>query len=77
MTEKCKKCQMNEGCACYPDNYECFIKKKFYNKAIDDFTEKIKDANITNAFVLYQADEIDLAEFMDLVSDEIAEQLKS
>lgn len=48
-----------------------------YDKAIDEFAEKMKDANTTNAFVLYQADEIDLAEFISLAVDEIAQQLKA
>lgn len=45
-------------------------------KAIDEFAEKMKNVNLTNAFVLYCADEIDLEEFMGLASDEIAKEMK-
>lgn len=50
--------------------------KDIRDNAIDDFSRMMKDANLTNAFVLYQADEIDLSEFIDLASDEIANRLK-
>lgn len=47
-----------------------------YNQALEDFSKKMKEANLTNSFVLYYGDEIDLEEFMNLASDEIKEQLK-
>lgn len=41
MIVKCKKCSMNENCICIPDADECYIRKEAYNKAIDDFRNKI------------------------------------
>lgn len=50
--------------------------KDGYNQALEDFSKKMKEINLTNSFVLYYSDEIDLEEFMNLASDEILEQLK-
>lgn len=50
--------------------------KDIRDNAIDDFSRMMKNANLINAFVLYQADEIDLSEFIELASDEIANRLK-
>lgn len=36
-------CPTNEGCICIPDADECFIRKQSYEKAIDDFAEKIAE----------------------------------
>lgn len=49
--------------------------KSIYNQALEDFNKKMKEVNLTNSFVLYYGDEIDLEEFMNLASDEIKEQL--
>ncbi len=49
--------------------------KEIYNQALEDFSKKMKEANLTNSFVLYYGDEIDLEEFMNLASEEIKEQL--
>lgn len=46
-----------------------------YNQALEDFSTKMKEVNLTNSYVLYCGDEIDLEEFMNLASEEIKEQL--
>ena len=52
------------------------VEDRIREKAIDEFAERIKDLNITKAFVPYLQGEKDLSEFIDLASDDIAEQLK-
>ena len=37
----CRKCSMNENCICIPSSDECFIRKDSYNRAIDDFAERL------------------------------------
>ena len=56
---------------------ECIEKqmKETYNQALEDFSAKMKEVNLTNSFVLYCGNEIDLEEFMILASEEIKEQL--
>lgn len=41
MIVKCKKCSMNENCICIPSADECHIRKEAYNKAIQDFYDKV------------------------------------
>lgn len=41
MTVECRKCSMNENCICIPSADECFVRKESYNKAIDDFADKM------------------------------------
>lgn len=50
--------------------------KDIYNQALENFSKKMKEVNLTNSFALYYGNEIDLEEFMNLASDEIKEQLK-
>ena len=49
--------------------------KETYNQALEDFSAKMKEVNLTNSFALYCGAEIDLEEFMILASEEIKEQL--
>lgn len=41
MTIECKSCSMHEQCICETSADECEIRKQSYNKAIDDFYNKI------------------------------------
>ena len=62
-------------CMTFSKNDISRIENEAYNQALEDFSKKMKEVNLTNSFVLYYGDEIDLEEFMILASDEIKEQL--
>jgi hypothetical protein len=44
MTIECKNCSMHEECICEASADECEIRKQSYNKAVDDFYNKIIEA---------------------------------
>lgn len=44
MTIECKSCSMHEQCICEASADECEIRKQSYNKAVDDFYNKIIEA---------------------------------
>ena len=44
MTIECKNCSMHEQCICEVSADECEIRKQSYNKAVDDFYNKIIEA---------------------------------
>lgn len=44
MTIECKNCSMHEECICEASADECKIRKQSYNKAVDDFYNKIIEA---------------------------------
>ena len=44
MTIGCKNCSMHEECICEASADECEIRKQSYNKAVDDFYNKIIEA---------------------------------
>nr|DAP38892.1 MAG TPA: hypothetical protein [Bacteriophage sp.] len=44
MTLECKNCSMHEQCICEASADECEIRKQSYNKAVDDFYNKIIEA---------------------------------
>ena len=67
LTVKCRKCSMNENCICIPSADECFIRKESYNKAINEFTERL--CNKIKSEIDDCADELDWIE-------KLAEQLK-
>lgn len=46
--------------------------KQIYNKALEDFCKKMKEAN---SLALFYRDAIDLEKFMNCASDEIKEEL--